>query len=580
MSINAENIIGSYDIHSKQYILTFTNRPPAPVIPTDCSFSISVDKFVPAVISPLPTDDSCGITLTSVYSGPARTAEITGQTSANTNTNVALVGEDNNFTGYKWEWTGGNLQGLTTKNVSATSSTAGSVTYGVTINDTYTDSHSINWTNPYSATITGPTSQTINSNITLTGEDDGFTGSTWSWTGGAAAGLTSKVITITETSTGTQTYGVTIDGTYSDTHTVTWSPPAPFIQINGATSGAVNSNITLTAEDYNFTGSTWAWTGGAAQGLTSKTITITETSTGSVTYGATVDGAYTDTHIVNWAASLPVFECSNAGFAVSDGTTGDTISINTDATVNEGTLNSVSPTAYQSGSATYTANITIPAGYQNAGGTITICSDTATGTAATPTYSCSNTTYTQANGITGNATAPGATFSDSNITTYSISPSTYTSGSATYTATITVPAGYTNSGQSLTLTACPATATGTDAYTRNMLLAEGVTDNPTYQITWSDNSQTVSLVSTGSGATKIATRTLSNTSIAVSVSRTSPDAIADAITEITWTRLNSSSVQQETNQVTINPNNAVTSQGYTFTNVANGDTLFIDIQEN
>ena len=148
MSINAENIIGSYDIHSKQYILTFTNRPPAPVIPTDCSFSISVDKFVPAVISPLPTDDSCGITLTSVYSGPARIAEITGQTSANINTNVALVGEDNNFTGYKWEWTGGNLQGLTTKNVSATSSIAGSVTYGVTINDTYTDSHSINWTNP------------------------------------------------------------------------------------------------------------------------------------------------------------------------------------------------------------------------------------------------------------------------------------------------------------------------------------------------------------------------------------------------------------------------------------------------
>lgn len=457
MSINAENIIGSYDIHSKQYILTFTNRPPAPVIPTDCSFSISVDKFVPAVISPLPTDDSCGITLTSVYSGPARIAEITGQTSANINTNVALVGEDNNFTGYKWEWTGGNLQGLTTKNVSATSSTAGSVTYGVTINDTYTDSHSINWTNPYSATITGPTSQTINSNITLTGEDDGFTGSTWSWTGGAAAGLTSKVITITETSTGTQTYGVTIDGTYSDTHTVTWSPPAPFIQINGVTSGAVNSNITLTAEDYNFTGTTWAWTGGAAQGLTSKTITITETSTGDVTYGATVDGTYADTHIVNWAASLPVFTCSNAGFAVSDGTTGDTISINTDATVNAGTLNSVSPTAYQSGSATYTANITIPAGYQNAGGTITTCSDTATGTAAAATYICSDAGYTQANGGAGDSTSSSASFTDSNITTYTISPSTYTSGSATYTATITVPAGYTNTGSTID---CTDTAVG------------------------------------------------------------------------------------------------------------------------
>jgi len=588
MSINAENIIGSYDIHSKQYILTFTNRPPAPVIPTDCSFSISVDKFVPAVISPLPTDDSCGITLTSVYSGPARTAEITGQTSANTNTNVALVGEDNNFTGYKWEWTGGNLQGLTTKNVSATSSTAGSVTYGVTINDTYTDSHSINWTNPYSATITGPTSQTINSNITLTGEDDGFTGSTWSWTGGAAAGLTSKVITITETSASTQTYGVTIDGTYSDTHTVTWSPPAPFIQINGVTGGAVNSNITLTAEDYNFTGTTWAWTGGAAQGLTSKTITITETSTGNVEYGATVDGAYADTHIVNWAASLPVFTCGDLNFAISDGTTGATINLNSDITVDEGTVTAVTPSTYQSGSSTYYPTVTIPPTYAGAGSSVTFdgtsgnpdCGDTATGTAATPTYSCSNTTYTQANGTTGNATVPGATFSDSNITTYSISPSTYTSGSATYTATITVPVGYTNSGQSLILTACPATATGTDAYTRNMLLAEGVTDNPTYQITWSDNSQTVSLVSTGSGATKIATQTLSNTSIAVSVSRTSPDAIADATTEITWTRQNSSLVQQETNQVTINPTNAVTSQGYTFTNVANGDTLFIDIQEN
>jgi hypothetical protein len=457
MSINADNIIGTYDIYTKQYIVTFTEKPTLVVPPADCSFSLTATEVVEIIPIPEPTDQDCSFSLAAVYSGPARTATISGLTTSNVNTNVTLTAVSNNFTGYEWAWTGGNVNGDTTEVVTATSSSAGTVNYGVTINGVYTDTHSINWTQPYSATITGPTSQTINSNITLTGEDDGFTGSTWAWTGGAAAGLTSKVITITETSSGTQTYGVTIDGTYSDTHNVTWSPPAPFIQINGPTSGAVNSNITLTAEDYNFTGSTWAWTGGAAQGLTSKTITITETSTGSVTYGATVDGTYTDTHTVNWAASLPVFTCTDAGFAVADGTTGNTIGINTDATVSAGTLNSVSPTTYQSGSATYTANITIPAGYQNAGGTITTCTDTATGTAAGTTYTCSDAGYTQATGVAGNSTSSLASFTDSNITTYTISPSTYTSGSATYTATITVPAGYTNTGSTIN---CTATAFG------------------------------------------------------------------------------------------------------------------------
>jgi hypothetical protein len=457
MSINADNIIGTYDIYTKQYIVTFTEKPTLVVPPADCSFSLTATEVVEIIPIPEPTDQDCSFSLAAVYSGPARTATISGLTTSNVNTNVTLTAVSNNFTGYEWAWTGGNVNGDTTEVVTATSSSAGTVNYGVTINGVYTDTHSINWTEPYSATITGPTSQTINSNITLTGEDDGFIGSTWAWTGGAAAGLTSKVITITETSSGTQTYGVTINGTYSDTHNVTWSPPAPFIQINGPTSGAVNSNITLTAEDYNFTGATWAWTGGAAQGLTSKTITITETSTGSVTYGATVNGTYTDTHTVNWAASLPVFTCSDASFAVADGATGNTIGINTDATVSAGTLNSVSPTTYQSGSATYTANITIPAGYQNAGGTITTCTDTATGTAATPTYTCSDAGYTQPTSGAGNSTSSLASFTDSNITTYTISPTTYTSGSATYTATITVPAGYTNTGSTIN---CTATAFG------------------------------------------------------------------------------------------------------------------------
>jgi len=78
----------------------------------------------------------------------------------------------------------------------------------------------------------------------------------------------------------------------------------------------------------------------------------------------------------------PTFTCTTALFNLSDGTTGDTIGIGTDATVSLGTLNSVSPATYQSGSTTYTANITVPSGYANAGATITTCTTTASGVAA------------------------------------------------------------------------------------------------------------------------------------------------------------------------------------------------------
>ena len=495
MSINADNIIGTYDIYTKQYILTFTEKPTL-IESTDCSFQISIipefecsysglnvpDGIVGNTVTATATEGTIGTITPSTYQLGSTTysVQITAPGGYTNAGNIILCTDT--ATGTPTFVCGDAGLSVNDGNVGATVTgtvTAGTIvsfspstyvsgssnyTATITVPSGYSNTGSTidcvdtaTGTVPAYAQITGVTSAIVNNNISLTGEDVGFTGSTWAWTGGAAAGLTSKVITITETSSGTQTYGVTIDGTYSDTHNVTWSPPAPFIQINGPTNGAVNSNITLTAEDYNFTGSTWAWTGGAAQGLTSKTITITETSTGSVTYGATVDGTYTDTHTVNWAASLPVFTCTDAGFAVADGTTGNTIGINTDATVSAGTLNSVSPTTYQSGSATYTANITIPAGYQNAGGIITTCTDTATGTAATPTYTCSDAGYTQADGVAGNSTSSLASFTDSNITTYTISPTTYTSGSATYTATITVPAGYTNTGSTIN---CTATAFG------------------------------------------------------------------------------------------------------------------------
>jgi hypothetical protein len=78
----------------------------------------------------------------------------------------------------------------------------------------------------------------------------------------------------------------------------------------------------------------------------------------------------------------PEFTCTDANFQVADGVEGETIQIGVDATVDAGTLNSVSPSTYSPGTdIEYTANITVPsAGYSNNGATITTCTDTASTT--------------------------------------------------------------------------------------------------------------------------------------------------------------------------------------------------------
>jgi hypothetical protein len=157
MSINADNIIGTYDIYTKQYIVTFTEKPTLVVPPADCSFSLTATEVVEIIPIPEPTDQDCSFSLAAVYSGPARTATISGLTTSNINTNVTLTAVSNNFTSYKHEWTGGNVDGDTTEVVTATSSSAGTVNYGVTINDVYSDTHSINWTNPPTPPTPTPT---------------------------------------------------------------------------------------------------------------------------------------------------------------------------------------------------------------------------------------------------------------------------------------------------------------------------------------------------------------------------------------------------------------------------------------
>lgn len=339
---------------------------------------------------------------------------------------------------------------------------------------------------------------------------------------------------LTYTTTSTTTVAPTTTTTSTTTTTTTL---APYAEILGPTVGTVGSDITLIGEDQNFTGSTWAWTGGAANGLTSKSITFNESSAGTVNYGVTIDGTYTDTHQVVWSTATPTFTCTDAGFAVSDGTTGNTIGINTDATVVAGTLNSVSPATYQTGSTTYTATITVPNGYTNAGQQITTCTDTATGVDPTTTTTTSTTTTT-------------------------------TSTTTTTTSTTT-------------------TTTSPPIYTQAPSLQEGVPDNPTYRVTWTDSAgtSTSNLVSQGSGISPTPKDVFINGSVSCAVDRIAPDSIADATVNVSFSRFNSNGVSQQSGASgsisTGSSINSTTNSNLTFqfTNISDGDICYVVITE-
>jgi hypothetical protein len=145
-------------------------------------------------------------------------------------------------------------------------------------------------------------------------------------------------------------------------------------------------------------------------------------------------------------------DCSGVNFVVQDGATGESISFSSDVPIS-----SVSPSTYTAGSDTYTATILVPAGYLNAGSTIT-CTDTATGT-TTPTFTCTIANFQ----VTDNGTVNTAVqYSVSAGTVVSVSPSVYQRGTYTYTATITIPSGYQSAGSTIT---CTGSATGVQPVT-------------------------------------------------------------------------------------------------------------------
>ena len=149
------------------------------------------------------------------------------------------------------------------------------------------------------------------------------------------------------------------------------------------------------------------------------------------------------------------FTCTDAGLDIPGGADGDLVV----GTVNSGlTIASYAPTNYATGTSTYSANINIPAGYNNSSdGTLecVIQGVTITTTQAPTTYDCSVAGPTIANGNAGDTIQSAAVtwlVAPAN-SDYIITPSVYTydgdgNGNTTYTITQIEPpiSGYSNSG--------------------------------------------------------------------------------------------------------------------------------------
>jgi hypothetical protein len=160
-------------------------------------------------------------------------------------------------------------------------------------------------------------------------------------------------------------------------------------------------------------------------------------------------------------AALPTWNCTNTNLDVKDGATGDSISYSYSDEIKASDFisikNSSGGTVYLAGSNTYTFTHKIPTGYQGAG-TSLACTDTATAT-TTPAFTCDIAQFKVENGIEGNSTLAGSAVQAGTLT--AVSPSTYTVGTGvTYTATITIPSGYSNYPG--TLTTCTDTADGSE----------------------------------------------------------------------------------------------------------------------
>ena len=181
------------------------------------------------------------------------------------------------------------------------------------------------------------------------------------------------------------------------------------------------------------------------------------------TFGATG----TTTTTTSSTTTLPVFDCKDVLIGINSGAVGDALSYsNGNRTAPAVTVNSISPSTYQLGTASYTFNIQVPFGYSNTGLTIN-CTFYGTGTTTTttttttslPSFSCADTNLTIPNGAVGQSVLVNT---NGIGTALSTNPSTYTLGTNQYVVTVRVPSGYSNAFSNIT---CDVFGTGTTTTT-------------------------------------------------------------------------------------------------------------------
>lgn len=110
------------------------------------------------------------------------------------------------------------------------------------------------------------------------------------------------------------------------------------------------------------------------------------------------------------------FACPNANLQIADGTVGATVS----GTVSLGTIASYSPTTYTAGTQTYTAVINIPSGYSNSG-TIS-CTDTAVGSTASCAFTLTSGSSYSSGNYTLQGNFSGTDYTNSDTVTLSLDP--------------------------------------------------------------------------------------------------------------------------------------------------------------
>jgi len=98
-----------------------------------------------------------------------------------------------------------------------------------------------------------------------------------------------------------------------------------------------------------------------------------------------------DTSQATTTTTQPQFTCSEANVSIQPGAVGDPVT----ATVDEGIVDSITPSIYQLGAQNYDVDVIIPAGYYDAGNTIN-CQVSATGTTTTTTSTTTTSTTTAA----------------------------------------------------------------------------------------------------------------------------------------------------------------------------------------